>query len=232
MAGSEGGLDAAERGVVVPAVGGGAEKSRWLRSDRDAHLVPFSGMGEWTASADHLFQRAARGHGRRSGADCAFRPHQAGRPGADRREADGDRRREAFCRQSDEYFVCAGAAESAGPGRGIFVGGGADPEPVQRPGGGSGDVIEGNRADRCEGAGQRRPDGVRRVIARCAKHDRRAGADDAPGDAAPDGQLAHRRSMAVAVDRDRRCGEEHVFDRPAADERISGIHVHAVGSGL
>ena len=38
--------------------------------------------------------------------------------------------------------------------------------------------------------------------------------------------------MALAVDRNRRRGQAHLRHRSAADERVSGLHLHAVGRGL
>jgi len=49
--------------------------------------------------------------------------------------------------------------------------------------------------------------------ARCGVHDGSAEPDDEAGDAASDGQLAHRRGVAVALDGDCRHGEEHVSRR-------------------
>ena len=70
------------------------------------------------------------------------------------------------------------------------------------------------------------------VLAEGAERARADEASIAGNGGSPDGECAHRRGVAVAVDRDGGRGAAHVRHGIAAYGRISAVHVHPIGSGL
>ena len=59
-----------------------------------------------------------------------------------------------------------------------------------------------------------------------------AEADAAAGRHAPDRQLAHRRSLAVAVDRDGGCGEADIRTAAQLMNEYPDLHLHAIGGAV
>ena len=89
-----------------------------------------------------------------------------------------------------------------------------------------------HRADRSARTRSSTASSLRRITSRCPDDTAHIESRPQASKLSPHRQLAHRRSVALALDRNRRHCEAHLLERRATHERISHLHLHAVSRCL